>query len=89
MHESEQKEQVPQQPTQQVAAKSRVRSKPRPFGYFVTAKTPDGQVKQGAALDKAGLRSLLGSIEFENTSDVRVIRGYEMKVQAKRNFSIN
>lgn len=83
---------------QEKTAEEKAPRKPRqrPFRFFVVVKhrqvdLETNQPKPAELLefdDKVSMREKLGAPEYE-TAEVRVLRGYELTVRAKRSVSIN
>lgn len=67
----------------------------RPYKFYVSVKhrqlNTDGTTATPEFLefpDKVALREALGQPKFDG-ADIRIVRGYEMNVRAKRSVSVN
>lgn len=91
MHESQVKEQTP---VVQEQKEKRVRNL-RPYKFYVAVSfrqlSIEGTVQSPELLefpDKSALREALAGPQYDGAT-LRIFRGYEMKVKARRNVSIN
>jgi hypothetical protein len=94
MHEAQQtKEQTPVAPETQAAKRPR---NARPYKFFVAVKHRQVDLEHGKPCepeflefpDKAAMREGLAQPKFDG-AELRIIRGYEMTVKARRSISVN
>ena len=91
MHEASQKEETETQATKRSNNK-------RPYKYYVVVTHMQQQLDTAPSIilkqeflsfeDKASLRAALDNPKYES-ANLRIVRGYEMNVKAKRQISIN
>ncbi len=94
MHEAQQQQETAPAETAEKKTARAGRQRPLKFWALIKHRQVDletNQPKPSEVLefeDKAAMRLELANSAYE-TAEVRVIRGYEMNVKAKRNISIN
>jgi hypothetical protein len=94
MHEAQQPQE--QEQKQEVTAKKARRSTPRPYKFFATVRHRQVDLETNKPAepeflefpDKAAMREKLSEPKYEG-AEVRIIRGYEMVVKARRSISVN